>query len=102
MNAIFTALTQAVEGTPLVAVAAALVWGILSILLSPCHLASIPLIVGFINGQGQMTARRAFGLALLFSLGILITIAAIGVITASAGRLMGDVGRYGNYLVAAV
>jgi len=102
MDAIFTSLSRAVEGTPLVALAAALLWGVLSILLSPCHLASIPLIVGFINGQGRMTARRAFGLSLLFSLGILVTIGAIGLITASAGRMMGDVGRYGNYVVAAV
>lgn len=102
MTELFTTLTRAVEGTPLVALGAALVWGVLSILLSPCHLASIPLIVGFINGQGQMTTRRAFGLSLLFSVGILLTIALIGVITGAAGRIMGDVGRYGNYFVAGV
>jgi cytochrome c-type biogenesis protein len=38
----------------------------------------------------------------LFSVGILITIAAIGAITAAAGRMMGDVGRYGNYFVALI
>lgn len=102
MDTVFTALTKAVEGTPLIAIAAALIWGILSILLSPCHLASIPLIVGFIDGQGRMTTRRAFGLSLLFSVGILFTIAVIGVITAAAGRIMGDVGRYGNYFVAVI
>ncbi len=99
---VFETLTKAVEGTPLIALAAALIWGILSILLSPCHLASIPLIVGFIDGQGQMTTRRAFGLSSLFSVGILFTIAVIGVITAAAGRMMGDVGRYGNYFVAVI
>jgi cytochrome c-type biogenesis protein len=31
-----------------------------------------------------------------------VTIAAIGVITAAAGRMMGDVGRWGNYFVAAI
>ncbi len=102
MTELFATLTRAVEGTPLVALGAALVWGVLSILLSPCHLASIPLIVGFINGQGQMTTRRAFGLSLLFSVGILLTIALIGVITGTAGRIMGDIGRYGNYFVAGV
>jgi cytochrome c-type biogenesis protein len=102
MEAIFGTLTKAVEGTPLFALAAALLWGVLSILLSPCHLASIPLIVGFIDGQGQMTTRRAFGLSLLFSIGILLTIGVIGAITGAAGRIMGDVGRYGNYFVAAV
>jgi len=46
---LFDNLTHAVEGAPAIAVAAAFVWGVLSILLSPCHLASIPLIVGFID-----------------------------------------------------
>ena len=53
MEPLFTWLTKAVEGTPTVAITAAFVWGILSILLSPCHLASIPLIVGFIDQQGR-------------------------------------------------
>jgi cytochrome c-type biogenesis protein len=34
--------------------------------------------------------------------GVLITIAAIGAITAAAGRMLGDVGRYGNYFVAVI
>ena len=42
MELFFTTLTHAVEGTPLIALSAALVWGILSILLGSCHLASIP------------------------------------------------------------
>lgn len=84
------------------AVGAAFVWGILSIVLSPCHLASIPLIVGFISDQERVTTRRAFWTATLFAVGILLTIAGIGVATAAAGRMMGDVGRYGNYLVALV
>lgn len=102
MQSLFTNLSQAVEGAPFIALGAALVWGVLSIVLSPCHLASIPLIVGFISGQGQVTARRAFWISTLFSVGLLITIAVIGVITAAAGRMMGDVGRYGNYFVALI
>ncbi|MDD4173936.1 MAG: cytochrome c biogenesis protein CcdA [Kiritimatiellia bacterium] len=102
MEQIFTALTRAVEGTPAIAMTAAVVWGVLSIVLSPCHLASIPLIVGFIDQQGKMTTRRAFTISLLFSLGILITIGVIGAVTAAAGRMMGDVGRWGNYGVAAI
>jgi len=102
MEQLFTALTHAVEGTPAIALGAAFVWGILSILLSPCHLASIPLIVGFIDEQGRISTRRAFLISTLFAVGILITIGAIGAITAAAGRMMGDVGRYGNYFVAAI
>ena len=102
MNELFTTLTRAIEGTPAVAVAAAFIWGILSILLSPCHLASIPLIVGFIDKQGQMTTRRALLISTLFAGGILITIAAIGAVTAAAGRMMGDVGAWGNWFVAII
>ena len=102
LEQLFTVLTRAIEGGPTVALSAAFVWGILSIVLSPCHLASIPLIVGFIDEQGQISTRRAFQIALLFSLGILATIGLIGAITAAAGRMLGDVGAYGNYFVAAI
>jgi len=102
MEQLFTALTHAVEGAPIIAIGAAFIWGILSILLSPCHLASIPLIVGFIDQQGRISTRRAFIISTLFAVGILLTIALIGVITAAAGRMMGDVGRYGNYFVAII
>ena len=102
MQELFTTLTHAVESTPLIALSAAFIWGILSIILSPCHLASIPLIVGFIDEQGRISTRRAFFISALFALGILITIAIIGTITAAAGRMMGDVGRYGNYFVAVI
>lgn len=102
MEQLFTNLSHAVEGAPWLALAAAVAWGILSIVLSPCHLASIPLIVGFISEQGTVSTRRAFWTATLFAVGILVTIAAIGAITAAAGRMMGDVGRYGNYFVAII
>ena len=77
-------------------------WGTASILLSPCHLSSIPLVIGFIASRQEQSAGRAFRLSLIFSLGILVSIAVIGFITASAGRLMGDLGRVGNSLVAVV
>ena len=102
MGELFVSLTRAVEGAPAVALGASFLWGILSIVLSPCHLASIPLIVGFIDEQGRISTRRAFTISLLFSVGILVTIAAIGGITAAAGRMIGDVGRWGNYAVAVI
>jgi len=102
MEQLFTFLTEAVHGSAAVALGAAFLWGVLSILLSPCHLASIPLIVGFIDEQGRISTKRAFLISTLFAVGILITIGAIGAITAAAGRMMGDVGAYGNYFVAVI
>jgi cytochrome c-type biogenesis protein len=99
---ILSALSQALEGSPSLALGASFVWGILSILLSPCHLASIPLIVGFIDSQGRISTRRAFWISSVFALGILVTIALIGAITAALGRMMGDIGGFANYLVAGI
>jgi len=95
-------LTHAVGAAPHVAIGAAYLWGVLSILLSPCHLSSIPLIVGFIAGQQDLNTRRALAISTVFAAGILITIALLGAVTAVLGRMMGDVGRYGSYLVAAI
>lgn len=99
---LFTHLSSAVAGTPAMALSASFAWGVLSILLSPCHLSSIPLIIGFIDEQGRISTKRAFSIALSFSLGLMISIAVVGFITALAGRMMGDVGKYGNYFVAAI
>ena len=102
LEGIFTALYEAMTGALWLAVLASFGWGVLSILLSPCHLSSIPLVVGFISSQGKISIGRTFSISLIFSVGILITIALIGIITASLGRLMGDIGSTGNYLVAGI
>lgn len=102
MEAIFIWLTDAMTGAPWLAVLAAAGWGVASLVLSPCHLASIPLIVGFIAERENTTPRQAFGYALLFALGILASIALVGGATAAAGRMLGDVGPWTNYVVAVV
>lgn len=102
MESLFSALSDAVHASAPVALGAAFGWGILSIVLSPCHLAGIPLVVAFIGKQGTSSGKRAFVIALLFAVGILVTIAAIGAVTAALGRMLGDVGRYVNYGLALI
>ena len=102
IDGIFNYLYGAMTGAVWLAVLASFGWGVLSILLSPCHLSSIPLVVGFISSQGKMSIGRTFNISLVFAVGILITIALIGIVTASLGRLMGDIGGVGNYLVAGI
>ncbi|MHC4082460.1 MAG: cytochrome c biogenesis CcdA family protein [Planctomycetota bacterium] len=103
MRELFESLSHAVEQPSLIAVCAAFAWGVLSLVLSPCHLASIPLIVGYVSGQGpDVTTRRACALSTVFAAGILVTIAGIGAATAGAGRMLGDVGAWANYVLAAV
>ena len=99
---LFSYLSDLLYSSNVTAVFSSFVWGILSILLSPCHLSSIPLIVGFLNSQGNISQKRTFSLSLMFSLGILITIALIGLVTMALGRIIGDIGSIGNYIVAVV
>jgi cytochrome c-type biogenesis protein len=98
----FNLLNQGLAASLWIGVVAAVMWGVASILLSPCHLASIPLLIGFITSQESAGHRRVFWLSTAFAGGILVTIAAIGLITALLGRLLGDVGMIGNILVAAI
>ena len=98
----FNQLSTAISGGFGIAILASFGWGILSILLSPCHLSSIPLIIGYISSNSGRNVKQSFLLALLFSIGILVTIALIGIITVLMGRLMGDIGVYGNFFVAGI
>jgi len=70
-------------------------WGIVSVLMSPCHLASIPLIIGYVGGQKTpVEGKKGILFAVLFSLGLFITIAVVGVLTALLGQMLGDVSPY--------
>ena len=102
MDVLLTSLTEALYGSYPLALAASFAWGVASILLSPCHLSSIPLIIGFLTSKSEKKTSRGILLALVFAVGILLTIAVIGIITAALGRIMGDVGAYGKYAVAVV
>ncbi len=95
MDAIFMYLYEIMQGNAMVALFGAFLWGLASILLSPCHLSSIPLIIGFINGKKNQTVYKAFLQSLFFGLGILVTIAMIGIITGMMGKMLGDTGIWG-------
>ena len=102
LESLFSALTLALSESYLVALAASFAWGILSVLLSPCHLSAIPLVIGYISSHGRVKVQRTLSLSLLFASGSLGTIAMIGLITASMGRMLGDTGVWGNYVIAGV
>ncbi len=70
-------------------------WGMVSVLFSPCHLASIPLIIGYVGGQNHLIeGRKATLYAIVFTTGLFITIAVIGLVCSLLGRMLGDVGPY--------
>lgn len=81
----------------------ALAWGMVSVLFSPCHMASIPLIVAYVAGQqNAVNPRRAVGYAVAFSIGLFTTIAVVGVVCTLLGWMLGDVGSWWQVLVGLV
>ncbi len=91
-----------VSGTYLAALGC-FAWGMISVLLSPCHLASIPLIVAYVGGQDKIIkGRQAAVYAGLFSAGLFLTITLVGIICAMLGRMLGDVGPYWTIAVGAI
>ena len=97
---IFEYFTDALNYGFWFSVFASFAWGILSIILSPCHLSSIPLVVGFLTKRNESKTKNIFLLSLIFSAGILVTIIIIGVITALSGKMLGDIGTFGNIIVS--
>jgi cytochrome c-type biogenesis protein len=82
---------------------ACFVWGVVSVALSPCHLGSIPLIVGYVGGQETMGSPRRAGLyALVFTCGLFLTITLIGSASALLGNLNADLGPWWTLAVAAL
>jgi len=103
MDQFFLTVNQWMTGGTAIAALGCFLWGLFSVLLSPCHLASIPLIVGYVGGQDESATGRSAALyAVLFTLGLFITIATVGVICALLGRMLGDVGSWWTVLIGLV
>jgi cytochrome c-type biogenesis protein len=103
MDQLFILINQWMTGGVLLGALGCFLWGMVSVLFSPCHLASIPLIVGYVAGQDRIVeGRRATGYAVVFTAGLFLTIAAVGIVCSLLGRMLGDLGPYWTILVGAV
>jgi cytochrome c-type biogenesis protein len=103
LDQFFLAVNQWMAAESAIAFVGAFAWGMVSVLFSPCHLASIPLIVAYVGGQQTaVNPRRAVWYAIAFSVGLFITIAVVGVVCALLGRMLGDVGTWWQVLVGIV
>ena len=100
INSLVIAMNSAFSRPSLLSFGAALLWGVFSVVLSPCHLGTIPLLVAYINNGKRPGRKRAFGYSLLFAAGLLVTLALVGLATSLAGRLMGDIGPVIPVIVA--
>ena len=100
---IFLTINEWLAGGTAIAFAGSFLWGMVSVLFSPCHLASIPLIVAYVGGQERVLLTRQAGYySVAFTSGLFTTIALIGVISVLLGRMLGDIGNYWQILVGVI
>ncbi|MGB5156328.1 cytochrome c biogenesis CcdA family protein [Desulfobacterium sp. N47] len=103
IESFFLTVNQWMTGGAGLAFVGCFLWGTVSVLFSPCHLASIPLIVAYVAGQEKaVNPRQAVWYAGAFTIGLFISIALIGIICAWLGRMLGDVGLWWQVLVGCV
>ena len=94
------AILGLVETTTWLAVLGAFLWGLASVLLSPCHLASVPLLVGFLSRlEGQTLGSR--GLAVWVTAGVSVSLVVVAGVSLVAGRILGDLWGVGPWLMIA-
>jgi len=103
IESFFLTVNEWMAGGTAIAALGCFVWGMISVLFSPCHLASIPLVIAYVGGQERvLSPKQASSYAALFTLGLFITIAVIGIVCALLGRMLGDVGNYWQILIGLV
>jgi cytochrome c-type biogenesis protein len=103
LDTFFLTVNGWIAGGTALAAAGCFLWGMVSVLFSPCHLASIPLIIAYVGGQERAIHPKQAGIyAGVFTAGLFITIALVGIACAVLGRMLGDVGPYWQVLIGGV
>lgn len=80
----------------------AFMWGISSVILSPCGISSIPLVVSYITNTDNPSQFRAFIISCAFCLGIIFNLMLVAFITSGIGMLLGGYERFLTLVVAIV
>ena len=101
MESILSNVSDVINNSPGLAYLFVFLGGLISA-SSPCVLAIIPLVIGFVGGYSEGNKRKAVTYALIFALGLSITFTVLGAIASLMGRLFGDVGRFWYFLAAGV
>ena len=80
----------------------AFMWGISSVILSPCGISSIPLVVSYITNTDNPSRYRAFIISCAFCLGIIFNLMLVAFVMSGIGMLLGGYERFLTFIVAAV
>ena len=101
MESLLGNISEFINSSPGLAYILIFLGGILSA-SSPCVLAIIPLVIGFVGGYSQGDKKKALLYSLTFALGLSITFTILGAIASLLGRLFGDVGKLWYFMAAGV
>jgi len=101
METFLNHLAQAFTENPLLAYLGVFLGGILSS-SSPCVLATIPLVIGYVGGYSEGDRRKAFLYSLTFIIGLSITFTVLGAIASLVGGLFGVISRTSYFIVGGV
>lgn len=69
---------------------------------SPCVLAAIPLIIGYVGGYSEGNKKKAALYSLVFTLGLSITFTLLGASASVMGRFLGFIGRWLSIILAVI
>lgn len=69
---------------------------------SPCVLAAIPLIIGYVGGYSEGDKRKAAFFSLVFVIGLAITFTVLGTAASAMGQYLGFLGKWLNIGLAAI
>ncbi len=94
-------LSQSLTDNPLLGYVGALLGGILSS-SSPCVLATIPLVIGYVGGYSAGDRRKALLYSLTFILGLSVTFTVLGAIASLIGGLFGMINRMWYFILGGI
>jgi cytochrome c biogenesis protein CcdA len=101
METFLNYLSQSLSENPFLAYLGVFIGGILSS-SSPCVLATIPLVIGYVGGYSEGDRRKAFLYSLTFILGLSITFTILGAIASLVGGLFGIISRTWYFIVGGI
>ena len=80
----------------------AFLWGVASVLLSPCGISLVPLVVGYVANTDNPSHFRAFRISCAFCVGIIINLSLVAFVTSGIGMLLGGYERFLTLITAGV
>src|SRR4030043_199351 len=101
MEGLFNYIGELIQTQGWLAFPACFLGGIISS-ASPCVLAMIPLVIGYVGGYSEGSQKKAIQYSLMFTLGLTITFTVLGIIAGALGRLFGDIGGFWKYVLPPV